>query len=327
MQPQPNFSNRSAGESGSIVCAECGGPMPQNMRFCTACGPPLGEGPAEYTETVRLPHAQATGPQYSNFNPNYTAPIAKQTVGGFPGKRKRRISGMTWIFIAIAFFFVFGGVMSLVKKSVRTAPRVSVGFSNRSYFGVNGFETAKTGAGVTFGNVEPPGSPADKAGLVGGDIITAFDGHAVNDDDQLMDLLRQTPIGKTVEVIYVRDGETKKTHMTTISQAESNALERRFNTRPEGRGMYGFESDATTAVAIPETKPYGVRLDEVTSNGPAELFGIRKGDIITEWDGIPIRTGRELLSRVRRAIPKSSVEITLLRDGQKMTIPVTIGRN
>lgn len=301
--------------------------MPKDMRFCRSCGHRLGEGPAEYTETVRLPHAPATGPQYSDFNPNFTAPIAKKTVSGFPGKRKRRISGMAWILIAIAFFFVFGGVMSLVKKSVNRTARPAFGISsNRSYFGVNGFESAKTG-GVTFGNVEPPGSPADKAGMVGGDIITAFDGHAVNDDDQLMDLLRQTPIGKTVEVIYVRDGETKKTQLTTISQAESNDLDRAFNSRPEGRGKFGFDDDRVTPISNPETKTYGVRLDDVTQNGPAELFGIREGDIITEFDGVPIRTGRELLSRVRRAIPKTPVEITLLRDGQIMKIPVTVGRN
>jgi membrane-associated protease RseP (regulator of RpoE activity) len=326
MQSQPNFSDSSGGASGSIVCAECGAPMPKDMRFCRACGHRLGEGPAEYTETVRLPHAQATGPQYSNFNPNYTAPIAKQTVSGFPGKRKRRVSGMTWILIAIAFFFVFGGVLSVFKRSVNRTARPPFGMTNRSYFGVNGFETAKTG-GVTFGNVEPPGSPADKAGLVGGDIITAFDGHAVNDDDQLMDLLRQTPIGKTVEVIYLRDGETKKTQLTTISEAASNELQRIFNGRAEGRGLFGFDEDNVTAISNPETKTYGVRLDEVTPNGPAELFGIRQGDIITQWDDVPIRTGRELLSRVRRAIPKSQVEITLLRDGQIMKIPVTIGRN
>jgi S1-C subfamily serine protease len=91
--------------------------------------------------------------------------------------------------------------------------------------------------------------------------------------------------------------------------------------------MFGFETNSTTTISMPETKTYGVRLDYVSPNGPAELFGIRKGDIITEFDGVPIRTGRELLSRVRRAIPKTSVEITLLRDSQIMKIPVTVGRN
>jgi PDZ domain len=327
MQPQPNFSDShgSAGESGSVVCEQCGKPMPRDMRFCRSCGHRLGEGPAEYTETVRLPNTQGTAPQYSNFNPNYTAPIARQTGSGFPIKRKRRISGMTWILIAIAFFFVFGGVISLFKRSVPRAPRIAIGITNRSYFGVDGFKNAN--GGVTFGNVEPPGSPADKAGLVGGDIITSFDGHAVTDDDQLIDLLRQTSIGKTVEVIYLRDGETRKTLLTTISQGESAELEREFRNRAEGQGKFGFESRRTTEISNPQTKTYGVRLDWVQANGPADLFGLKVGDIITEFGDVPIRTSDELLSRVQRATPKSSVEITLLRDGQIMKIPVTIGRN
>jgi membrane-associated protease RseP (regulator of RpoE activity) len=324
MQPQPHFSDGSAGESGSIVCAQCGAPMPKDMRFCRSCGNRLGEGPAEYTETVRLPNAQGTGPQFSNFGANYAAPIASQT-SGFPYKRRRRISGMTWILIAIAFFFVFGGVMSLVKKATRNVPRAAFNVG-RTFFGVDGFETAKDGIGVTFDNVEFPGSPADKAGLVGGDIITSFDGHLVTDDVQLRNLLRQTPIGKTVEVIYLRDGETKKTQLTTISESEFDALQSAYSNRPEGRGKFGFDDDRTTPISNPQTNTYGVRLDEVTPNGPADLFGIKEGDIITEFGGVPIRTSEELLSRVRRAIPKSSVEITLLRDGQIMKIPVTIGR-
>jgi membrane-associated protease RseP (regulator of RpoE activity) len=324
MQPQPHFSAGSSGESGSIVCAQCGAPMPKDMRFCRTCGNRLGEGPAEYTETVRLPNAQGTGPQFSNFGTNYAAPMAAQT-SGFPYKRRRRISGMAWILIAIAFFFVFGGVMSLVKKATRNAPRVSINLG-RTFFGVNGFDTAKNGIGVTFDNVEPPGSPADKAGLVGGDIITSFDGHGVTDDVQLRNLLRQAPIGKTVEVIYLRDGETKKTQLITISEGEFDALESAYSNRPEGRGMFGFETDQTTPVANAETKVYGVRLDYVQPNGPADLFGIKEGDVITEFGGVPIRTSQELLSRVRRAVPRSIVEITLLRDGQIMKIPVTIGR-
>ena len=299
--------------------------MPRDMRFCRACGNRLGEGPAEYTETVRLPNAQGTGPQFSNFGPNYAAPVAKQTGSDFPFKRRRRISGMTWVLIVIAFFFTFGGVMSLVKKSVRNIPRSSMSFPGRTYFGVDDFDNAK--GGVTFDVVEPPDSPADKAGLVGGDIITSFDGHVVTDEDELKDLLRGTPIGKTVEVVYLRDGETRKTQLTTIAPAEFSELERADNNRPEGRGMFGFEKDRTTAISNPETKTYGVRLDYVQPNGPAYLFGIKEGDIITEFDGVPIRTSAELLSRVRRATPRSVVEVTVLRDGQIVKIPVTMGRN
>jgi S1-C subfamily serine protease len=273
---------------------------------------------------VRFPHAPPTGPQGTPFAPNYAGPIAQQPGAGFPYKKKRRISGMAWIIIMIAALFVLGGVLTAVRRSVSRPPFGTTVSTPRSHFGVDGFEDA-TG-GVTFDNVEPPGSPADKAGLVGGDIITTFDGRAATDEDEMINLLRQTPIGKTVEVTYIRDGEAKKTQLTTIAEAEVNDLQRLASDRPEGRGYFGFDDDRVTKIAEPATKTYGVRLDYIERNGPADLFGLKDGDIITTFDGVPIRTGGELLSRVRRAVPKRPVEITILRDGETLKIPVTIGR-
>ena len=54
MQPQQTFSGPD--QSGAVACAQCGAPMPKEMRFCRSCGNRLGEGPAEYTETVRFPN-------------------------------------------------------------------------------------------------------------------------------------------------------------------------------------------------------------------------------------------------------------------------------
>src|SRR5258708_37354738 len=110
--------------------------------------------------------------------------------------------------------------------------------------------------GVAFDSVSPRASPGDKAGLVGGDIITNFDGHAVTDDGQMMDLLRQTPVGKTVEVVYLRDGVTKKTLLTTISESGFNQLRRVFDSRPEGRGKFGFDSNRTTTLINPTPRPF-----------------------------------------------------------------------
>jgi S1-C subfamily serine protease len=91
--------------------------------------------------------------------------------------------------------------------------------------------------------------------------------------------------------------------------------------------MLGFDRGRTERVSNPETKTYGVRLTSVRQNGPADLFGIKEGDIITEFDKVPIRTAEELASRVRRTPPRTVVEIVLIRDGQTKTIPVTMGRS
>src|SRR3977135_4315904 len=41
--------------SSFTACKNCHSPMPRELRFCRNCGFRLGEGPAEYTETVRFP--------------------------------------------------------------------------------------------------------------------------------------------------------------------------------------------------------------------------------------------------------------------------------
>jgi membrane-associated protease RseP (regulator of RpoE activity) len=320
MQPQQNFVSPGAGEQS---CTQCGSPMPKEMRFCRSCGNRLGEGPAEYTETVRFPGATATnkGGQTTPFYPTFNAPMT--TVN--PGRRRRRLGlkGTTWLWIALILFFGMGGLMSLARKGRVSAPPFAIS-STRSFVGVDDFRTTDDGA--TFKNVEPPGSPADKAGMVGGDIVTSFDGHPVRQANEITDLLQNIPIGKTVEVVYLRDGISHTTQLTTISRDEYNRLDREYSRRPEGNGKFGFERRRMTPISRPETKTFGVQIDWLEPNGPALLFGIQSNDIITDFDNVPIRTPDEFYMRVRRTLPYTTVNITVIRDGKKLVIPVKIGK-
>jgi len=309
--------------------------MPIGLRFCRNCGFRLGEGPAEYTETVRFQNghraaaaAAATSPHqplvtsYSLGNSPMTVPSGKVRACG------RKISGMTWIFLGLLLFFLAAGAFTALFTPARRAFPAGVVSTSiappRSYFGVNGFES--TDGGLTFGNVEPPGSPADKAGLVGGDIVTSFDGQQLEDTDQVADLLRSTPIGKTVDVTYIRDGETKTTKLTTISREDSDRLAADFRSRPEGQGYFGFQQEQTQRVAVPNSKIYGVKMGTIRRSEPADIAGVKKDDIVIKFGEIPIRTRAELVSRIRRALPYSTVDVTVIRDGQEMTIPVKLGK-
>src|SRR5438046_10018771 len=104
MQPQQKFSGNgpdSADQGGAVVCAQCGSPMPKEMRFCRSCGNRLGEGPAEYTETVRLPGAttQQRGAGTTPFYPTFNAPMATVNPGRL--RRQVRVAGTTWIWLAV----------------------------------------------------------------------------------------------------------------------------------------------------------------------------------------------------------------------------------
>ena len=236
------------------------------------------------------------------------------------------MSGMAWVFVGLLVFFVGAAAFTAIISPVRQGNMgvVRINRPVKSYVGVDGWDTVDNG--VTFGSVDAPDGPADKAGLVGGDIITKFDGQEIHDEDQMSDLMEKTPIGKTVEVEYLRDGEKKTTKLTTVSHDEFQRLQREFEKRPEGRGHFGYEEGDTERVQIPGTNIYGVRLDRVLPSRPADLAGIKKGDVVIEFDGAPIRTPDEFLMRVRRAVPYSTVNVVVFRNEEKLEIPVKMGK-
>jgi hypothetical protein len=323
------------------TCPSCHASMPLEMRFCRLCGYRLGEGLAEYTETVRFqqpPVAQANmaGPRAivrdgGRLNPAYQ-PSARLnrpscTRGNLP-------HWIIWPMIGILVASIAGAI-SKPFRSRRSAPQVrsfqpppppqpALPFpSESSFLGADGFEEAN--GGVTFDYVTPPGSAADKAGLVGGDIITSFDGKSVTDVGQMMDILEHTPAGKTVEVVYLRDGEIKTTKLTTLPEDRNEHLEELFEERPEGMGYIGEGTDLER-VRVPGTNFFGVRLGEIRPNRPADISGLRNGDIIIEFDGTPTRTRQELESRIQRALPGSTVKAFVMRGTERVEVPVRIGR-
>jgi len=60
--------------------------------------------------------------------------------------------------------------------------------------------------------------------------------------------------------------------------------------------------------------------------GPAAEAGIEAGDLITAFNGRPVEDTRELVRRVGDAAVGATVPVTLLRDGEEITLDVTLGR-
>lgn len=291
-----------------VVCSNCHSTMPSELRFCRNCGFRLG----------------------TSFG-NSGQPFVGESMAGVDSstitpRKRRRMSGMSWIFVGLIVFFVAAAAFTAIISPIR---RASMGVMQnqivvKSYIGVDGWDT--TDGGVTFGSIDAPGGPADTAGLVGGDIITKFDGQDVRDEDQMDDLMKRTPVGKTVDIEYLRDGEKKTTKLTTISQQEFKSISKDFEKRPEGRGQFGYEDGDAERVQVPGTKIYGVKLGTILQSRPADMAGIKNGDIVISFDGIPIRTSDEFLMRVKRALPYSTVKVVVMRGEEKLEIPVKMGK-
>jgi hypothetical protein len=328
-----------------VNCPSCGATLIAGLRFCRRCGYRLGEGLDEYVPTQRLDPSAAAPPRTS------TDPFAaRQTWGAAPmqpvqpfgapapGERQGSASsfwakscaprrGLWWLWMIIALTVVLSVAGSALKSrnggaggGGNTPPA-----ANSLMAEADAFDTAD-GGGAMIRGLAGPGTSLEAAGLVGGDIITSFDGQPVRDAAAIRRLIAATPVGKAVEIIYVRDGgPPQKTVLTTAGREGFRGMDT-LGERPGGRGVLDVDFDNGDRVRVPGTNVYGVQLDDVDRNGPADIAGLKKGDIIITFDGRPIRTAGDLRYRAGAAEPGKVLDVVVVRDGQQVTIPVKMGR-
>ncbi len=70
----------------------------------------------------------------------------------------------------------------------------------------------------------------------------------------------------------------------------------------------------------------GVLLADIESQGPAERAGLRRGDIVLTVDAQAVDSDDHFVRLIGAAGPDQRVELLLLRDGQRRTVPVTLTR-
>ena len=69
----------------------------------------------------------------------------------------------------------------------------------------------------------------------------------------------------------------------------------------------------------------GVAINEVMDGSPAEKAGLKRYDVIVEFEGQPVEKGTEFLNRVSKLEPGSKVHMVVLRDGKREKATVTLG--
>lgn len=67
----------------------------------------------------------------------------------------------------------------------------------------------------------------------------------------------------------------------------------------------------------------GVVVEDVRPNGPAEKAGLKRSDVIVEFDGEHVRSARQFARLVQETVPGKAVKATVLRDSQKKDIEIT----
>lgn len=79
------------------------------------------------------------------------------------------------------------------------------------------------------------------------------------------------------------------------------------------------------AASLGLKQPGGVLIASVPANTPAARAGLRKGDVVTAFQGQPVTDGNTLRNRVASTPPGTAVKLTILRDKREQEIEATLG--
>ena len=94
-----------------------------------------------------------------------------------------------------------------------------------------------------------------------------------------------------------------------------------------GKATHGLlGASVTSAASDPKSSTVGALISEVSSGGAAEKAGLKKGDVITNFNGVPITDANDLTAQVRVLAAGDKAELTYVRDGKSITVSVTVGQ-
>ena len=200
--------------------------------------------------------------------------------------------------------------------------RGSIGVSFQEDLGTNQITLKSLGApyGVVIEGVEP-GSPAEKAGLKGGDVITNINGTAVKNGNDLVNPIASAPIGSKVKIEYYRDKQKKETSAVVedrtrvFPNSDSRVSDKPGEPAPSEFGLHVESLTPARAQKVGVEGVKGVVVSEVEPASFAEDINFAPGDVISEVNGQTVTTIDEYRKAISKLKAGDNVVFKVLRHG------------
>jgi serine protease Do len=181
--------------------------------------------------------------------------------------------------------------------------------------------TSRSGALI---NTVNPGGPAAKAGLKPLDVITEFNGKAVKNRDQLVDLVTRTRPGTTVPLQVMRDGKKTPLNVTVGEldlEAEAGSTTEEESAVEETAGFGVSLDDVTPDIArrleLPRSTT-GALVTDIDPSSAAAQGGMRRFDVITQINGQPVASATDASKKLQAIASGRLARVLVLRGGQEL---------
>jgi serine protease Do len=206
--------------------------------------------------------------------------------------------------------------------------------------GFLGVGIQETAAGVEVTRIAPD-SPAEKAGIKTGDVVTQYNGQSVSGMDQFSRLVRETPVGHEAKLGIVRNGAPQTIAVKIVARPAisgqlipapvQNPFELRFPDMPQSRMTWrstilGIEAEALDGqLAEFFGVKEGVLVRTVTPGAAADKAGIKAGDVIVRVDDAKVATPADISAHLR-ALRGRPVSVVVVRDRKEVNVMLSVIR-
>ncbi|MEO8182631.1 MAG: trypsin-like peptidase domain-containing protein [Deltaproteobacteria bacterium] len=162
-----------------------------------------------------------------------------------------------------------------------------------------------------------PNSPAAKAGIQSGDVLTRFDGKSVESSSTLPVLVSLTESGKSVNVELWRNGRSQSVSVKLEARSGKGASASGAERESGGFGLSlrPFSPGLRQELGVDANS--GVLIAEVAPGSPAARAGLRPGDVVTELGGKPMSDPGQLAKALEQLGKGQIARLKVARgDGQ-----------
>lgn len=182
-----------------------------------------------------------------------------------------------------------------------------------------------------------PDGPAAKAGIVGGDVITAFNGKEITEMRFLPRIVAETKIGSTVDVTYFHKGKSVTSQIKVGELDEKDGdddgapvKQGKNDETKAGTQFLGMELTPLTrelrAQLNLNEKAKGLVVLSVSNQSPALKRGLQRGDVISEANGEAVLSVAEIKKAfaTAKAAGRKFVMVQVIRGGNAAfaTLPI-----
>ncbi|MCP4315195.1 MAG: Do family serine endopeptidase [Hyphomicrobiales bacterium] len=169
-------------------------------------------------------------------------------------------------------------------------------------------------------------SPAQKAGLQSGDVVTAVGGELVESPRDLARKIARVNPGENADITVWRDGDSRSIQVEIGTLKEPKKAAVQTNTKKTDKGEY-FEEFGMTVKPADDGK--GLMITEVEPDSIAAERGMRGGDIITAVNNTDVQSAEDLSKAVKAASDAGRKAVLFQLTNQKtnrfVALPVAVG--